>query len=217
MPPRPPLTSLVIHTWKEHGKPRPLSNQDVSVASVRARISRSISHEAQLAAIRKGEEDVAPCNHREAVIRSKSVEEGLIAELRTKNITLSAVCSPVLCTPLQSDDEGTCSDSGSWAGSHEVTVLPTIPDDCALEGLSLHKTGIVVGRTERFGKPPRLEAVRRLKLRQRRLRARTHANGTVFESSFLDGGRIAQSSSYDAGLSAIARNGVVQCGVSPNV
>lgn len=63
MPPRPPLTSLVIHTWKEHGKPRPLSNEEKSETSARARISRSISIDAALLqqkAAYQSDDDVFP-------------------------------------------------------------------------------------------------------------------------------------------------------------
>lgn len=48
MPPRPPLTTLLIHTWKEHGKPRPHPPEETCEPSARARISRSISIDAHL-------------------------------------------------------------------------------------------------------------------------------------------------------------------------
>lgn len=78
MPPRPPLTTLVIHTWKEHGKPRPFSNEETSEASARARVSRSISIDAQLSSNSIPSDDESlPVHFRNQVSRSSTFDDGL--------------------------------------------------------------------------------------------------------------------------------------------
>lgn len=81
MPPRPPLTTLALHTWKEHGKPRPLSNHDSSEKSNRKRISQSISQDSYLDALLHPERSLStkPLN-RPGVIRSVSVEDSLLRQ-----------------------------------------------------------------------------------------------------------------------------------------
>lgn len=78
MPPRPPLTSLVLHTWKEHGKPRPLTNEETSEASVRARISRSMSVEANLIVNTTPLDEAGfPTNAWPHISRSSTLDEGI--------------------------------------------------------------------------------------------------------------------------------------------
>lgn len=93
MPPRPPLTTLVIHTWKEHGKPRPFATEELSENSARARIARSISIDAALSAQKiagTSDEDGLPasfpnkphlCGH---LSRSSTFEDGLAVPVKQK-------------------------------------------------------------------------------------------------------------------------------------
>lgn len=121
MPPRPPLTSLAIHAWKEHGKPRPLSNHDEAEESARARISRSISIEAQLAANRgeaaihsASDDDLFPCANARSFSRSSTFDDNLSSQLAAPSLlpAASAACESATRSAMErsiSMDDGICS------------------------------------------------------------------------------------------------------------
>lgn len=89
MPPRPPLTTLVLHTGKEPGTPRPLAAAELPTASSRARIARSMSVDAALSATAAGARDNdnvphPPRAHARAYLsRSSTFEDALALHAQT--------------------------------------------------------------------------------------------------------------------------------------
>lgn len=275
MPPRPPLTTLVIHTWKEHGKPRPLSNEEKSEASARGRISRSISIDAALLAQKaayQSDEDVFPASlsHKQHlrghISRSSTFDDSLAipvqqtvtaaartevaaceAMARSCSVDMSidvhgragakplpfciqsddAFSSPLLLTPMESDDE-------SEHGPPSMRTSVVLPPHSGMEALPprprrMHRrtnstSGMCLRAASMLAKAPngdvkimhgtpgvvqtRIRTADSSPVRSRHGRIAAHRRrerSAGRPTSLLQESLLEQSASFDTGLSAIAR------------
>ncbi|CAN8075140.1 unnamed protein product [Agarophyton chilense] len=226
MPPRPPLTTLVIHTWKEHGKPKPFSNQRSSAEAAKERITRSISHEAHLAQ-RLNDED-RPQNCSCIKVRSVSYEDGLT----TKNNLVPRGTLSIQCEGVK----GSCAAAkNSWNSKVScmnvkkpgfvdfspvrVGCLPTIPE---LESLS-SPAPLGVNASQLSPKTLRGSSQQSFEKKRGKVKLRSFGYSKAnmerdhFQSKELVS-LLERSCSFDADLSTIAEKGLeLRSGISPNL